>query len=184
MATSYRYVDSPMAPSAVLDWFQCLPYPPTRVQGSNCIWLFFEQEGTLAMNASGEMDPTQSPIVAIIPPRKRRDVLFTVGEVRFLTVSLNRRFPGLQRINSAFSRWLKRFECVYSLQPGSRNDWNYYLEGSVKNYETPIFALPAGLAALQAGQYFIAEADTEFVIDKVCASLRLRGIDCHQTQDS
>lgn len=56
--------------------------------------------------------------------------------------------------------------------------YGYYLEGTVKNISDSIYAFPDGLAAYQAGQYFVAESDNEFVLDRVCRALRLRGIDC------
>ncbi len=62
----------------------------------------------------------------------------------------------------------------------SNGEWSYYLEGSVKNYDPPVFALPSGFRALKAGQYFVAEDDTATRLDELCSSLRLRGIHCEK----
>lgn len=56
--------------------------------------------------------------------------------------------------------------------------YGYYLEGTVRNISDFIYAFPDGLAAYLTGQYFVAESDNEFVLDRVCRTLRLRGIDC------
>ena len=75
----------------------------------------------------------------------------------------------------AFSRWLSSFECVFSQRP-KIDQYNYYLEGSIQNYDPPVFAFDSGLAALHAGQYFVDVNETEFRLDTICRYLRLRGV--------
>ena len=55
---------------------------------------------------------------------------------------------------------------------------NTTLEGSVRNYDPPVFALPSGLDALNSGRYFVDHRDNAYVLDKLCKALRLRGIQC------
>jgi hypothetical protein len=64
--------------------------------------------------------------------------------------------------------------CERASTPG---DWDYYLEGSIRNYDDKVFALPSAMDALRRGQYFVADNDDDFVLDKVCKSLRLRGVE-------
>jgi len=64
---------------------------------------------------------------------------------------------------------------VFARSSGA-GDWDYYLEGTLKRSDSKIFALPAAFSALQRGQYFVADDDNEFVLDKLCRSLRLRGV--------
>ena len=179
MGTTYRFIADPCEPSEVLAWFRTLPSPPEEIQGNGCLWLFFSKEGPLARaGADGAVDPKQSPVATVFIPRVRRGVLWTVGEVHFLATPLRQRFPGVHKVSSAFGKWLSGHECVFSNQPGFNGEWSYYLQGSVKNFDPPVFALPSGFRALKAGQYFVAEDDTVARLDEVCSSLRLRGIHC------
>jgi len=144
------------------------------------MWLYFREMGSLAKTATGSIGVRQSPLVALFPPRVRRGILWTVGEVHFLPSPLRERFPRLNKISTSLKKWLQTFECVYSNKPGHRNDWNYYLEGAVKNFDPPIYALRGSLEALRRGQYFVAEDDTDLVLDKLCSRLRLRDVRCRQ----
>jgi hypothetical protein len=95
--------------------------------------------------------------------------------LHFLPTPLARLFPKLNRISRKFSAWLRRFDCVFS--PGNvAGEWDYYLEGTLRNGGTPIYAMPQAMAALRSGQYFISGNDTDYVLDKLCRSLRLRGV--------
>jgi len=58
----------------------------------------------------------------------------------------------------------------------SGGQWDYYLEGGVRNVSEEIFALPEGMAALERGQYFIWQGDSEGRLDTVLRMLRLRGV--------
>ena len=115
-------------------------------------------------------------MVSVFLPVRKRGVLTTIGEVHFLATPLSE-FPGLHRINKRFRDWLSANPCVYSHKPGFAHEWDYYLEGSAKNWDPEIFALPAGMQALQNGSYFVAGDDNDFVLDRVCQSLELRGVE-------
>jgi hypothetical protein len=55
--------------------------------------------------------------------------------------------------------------------------WDYFLEGSARNWDPDIFALPTGMTALQSGSYFVAASDNEERLDLVCRILQLRGVE-------
>lgn len=67
---------------------------------------------------------------------------------------------------------------MFSNKPGSANEFDYYLEGSIRNYDPPLYAFPSGLAALTQGQYFVSDDDEAPRLESICKALRLRGIDC------
>ena len=133
--------------------------------------------GPLEHHDDGAIDPKTSPVVTIFEPRIRRAVLWTVGEVHFFSTPLRRLFPELHRLSSSFRQWLESQDLVFSNR-GNSNPWNCFLEGSVQNHDSPGYALPGGVEALSNGQYFVAEGDTAFMLDKICKALRLRGISC------
>jgi hypothetical protein len=179
MGTTYRFISDPSAPQEVAAWFRTLEAPPTEVPTERGATLYFKSAGQLAYKSDGVIDPKTSPLASMILPRIRRGVLWTVGEVHFLAAPLRQRFPALHKISSEFSKWLGSHECVYSNKSQS-NSYNYYLEGSIQNYDPPVFAFPSGIEALRKGQYFVADDDSEFRLDKLCQSLRLRGVVCSQ----
>ncbi|ARN22296.1 hypothetical protein A4W93_21655 [Piscinibacter gummiphilus] len=131
-------------------------------------------------NADGRVDAKASPVASIFLPRIRRGALWTVGEVHFLATPLRERFPAVHKISTAFSKWLSTQECVYS-NKRKINPFSYYLEGSVQNHDPEVFAFESALSALNAGQYFVTEDDTEFRLDAICKMLGLRGVECRDS---
>jgi hypothetical protein len=109
-------------------------------------------------------------------PIQKRGVLTTIGEVHFLATPLSA-FPGLNKLNKRFRDWLRENPCVYSHRPDFAHEWDSFLEGSAKNWDSDIIALPGGRAALQRGSYFVADNDNDFVLDRVCRALQLRGVE-------
>jgi len=128
------------------------------------------------MQSHGTVDFNRSPVVSVFLPRVQRRVLWTVGEVHFLATPLREQFPALHKISSAFAKWLASYECVFTRKGGS--PYAYYLEGSVMNFDSPVFAFPSGIRALRAGQYFISDNDINYKLDQLCQKLRLRGVEC------
>jgi hypothetical protein len=114
--------------------------------------------------------------VNVFLPVRKRGELTTIGEVHFLATPLSA-FPGLNKVNKLFRKWLLENPCVYSHRPDFVHEWEYFLEGSAKNWDGDIHALPAGIVALQSGSYFVADCDNDFVLDRVCRSLELRGVE-------
>lgn len=170
MGTTYRFLATVEEASAVLDWFRTLPEQPVEsVREDGCLF-YFRDSGPL------DSDAKKSPIVNVFLPVKKRGVLTTLGEVHFLATPLSA-FPGLNKINKRFREWLGTNPCVYSHRPNFVYEWDYFLEGSAKNWDVDIHALPAGMAALQCGSYFVAGDDNDFVLDRVCRTLELRGVE-------
>ena len=77
-----------------------------------------------------------------------------------------------------FQTWLKQYPIVWERQRDGEEGYGYYLEGGIKNVANRIFGLPLGLAAFEAGQYFVADHDNEPRLDSLCQVLRLRGVNC------
>lgn len=94
MGTTYRFMEAPNEPSAVLAWLRSLPRPPKEIPGRGGLWLHFDEFGPLLAAREG-LDRNGSPLVTFFPPRVRRGILWTVGEIHFLATPLRTRFPGL-----------------------------------------------------------------------------------------
>jgi hypothetical protein len=177
MGTTYRFIEQPGTPSEVMAWFRALPQPPNEIPTESAMVLHFHEFGSLVYDSDRKVDMRQSPVVSVYLPQERRGALWTVGEVHFLATPLRKSFPQLHKISAAFSSWLATHDCVYSNKSAS-NVYDYYLEGSVKNFDSPVFALNSGITGLRAGRYFIADQDNDFVLDKLCRALALRGVKC------
>ncbi len=177
MGTTYRFIESPLEQSQVIEWFRSEASEFQEIETKGGYVLYFKNLGELTHTADGEIDARNSPIVTIFIPKVIRGALWSVGEIHFLSTPLKQKFPELHKLSSALNKWLGRFTCVYSNKPGAVNEWNYYFEGSTKNYDPPIYSFPSGLHALMKEQYFISDSESEFVVEKLCKSLKLRGVE-------
>ena len=177
MGATHRFIADPTEPSETLEWFRSLSQAPIETPSERGFVLSFPTHGSLSYRPDGSIDPGGSPVATVFLPRVRRGQLWTVGEVHFLSTSLRQKFPSLHKVNSSFGKWLSQLECVYS-NKRPENPFGYYLEGSVKDYDLPVFAFGSGLRALQNGRYFVADGDNEARLDSLCKALRLRGVDC------
>jgi hypothetical protein len=179
MATTFRFVANPEEGQTLLDWFSTLTDPPRVHPTPDGVALFFEQFGRLVKTATNEVDVKRSPVVLLLSPQVKHGVLWTVGEVQFLPERLQSSFPGLQQVLTGFREWARTFPVVFR-QPRppetSGGAWDYYLEGGIRNVSKEVFALPAGLAALERGQYFVWHGDSEGRLDTLLRTLRLRGV--------
>ncbi len=180
MGTTYRFIEEPRQPSEVLEWFRALPHPPFEHATPRGLVLYFRELGALVYDDDGQVDPTKCPVANLFLPQTKRGVLWTVGELHFLATPLRRLFPELHKISKRFSNWLSARECIFASASAS-NPYDYFLEGSVRNLDCPIYALESGLAAIRRERYFVAEHDNDFVLNKVCRALRLRGVECAET---
>jgi hypothetical protein len=179
MATTFRFLASAEEAQTVLNWFERLPEPPHVHPRADGAALFFRQFGPLVMTVTNEVAVKQSPVVLFIRPQVRHGILWTAGEVQFLAERMRSSFPGLQKTLTSFRQWMRSFPVVFRqprLPETSGGPWDYYLEGGIRNMSDEIFALPAGMAALERGQYFVWQGDTEERLDTVLKSLRLRGV--------
>ncbi len=177
MGSTYRFISAPRGYPEVLPWFRELKNPPREVMTDRSTVLLFEDLGPLRYADDGTVDGKSSQVASLFLPTVRRGVVWTVGELHFLATPLRKLYPGLHRIASEFSKWLEDHECVFS-NKRSENPYNYYLEGSIRNHDAPVFAFDSGMNAFLCGRYFVGEADNEVVLDKLCKQLRLRGINC------
>ena len=179
MATTFRFLASPQEGQTVLDWFARLPEPPHVHPRPDGAALFFRQFGPLAMTGANEADPKRSPVVLLILPQVRQQILWTAGEVQFLPERMRSSFPGLQKVLTSFRDWLRSFPVVFRLPrlpETSGGSWDYYLEGGLRSVSDEIFALPTGMAALERGQYFVWQGDSQARHDTLLKQLRLRGV--------
>jgi hypothetical protein len=179
MATTFRFLASPEEGQTILDWFARLSEPPHVHLRPDGAALLFRKFGPLAMATANEADPKRSPVVLLVLPQVRHGILWTAGEVQFLPERMRSSFPGLQKVLKRFRDWLRGFPVVFRqprLPESSGGSWDYYLEGGLRNVSDEIFALPAGVAALERGQYFVWQGDTEARLDTILRSLRLRGV--------
>jgi hypothetical protein len=178
MGVTYRFIADPQEPSHVLKWFGSLESPPKQITKEWGAWLFFREMGPFSRKIDGSIDVEKSPLVLVVLPVRKRGVLWTVGEVHIRATPLRKVFPELNAVKARFLNWLRSFECVFSGESECRVEWDYHLEGSVRNYDAPIFASPSGLSALRSGQYFVSDDDNDLVLEDLCRSLRLRGVQC------
>ncbi|UVE70088.1 hypothetical protein L2Y90_33750 (plasmid) [Burkholderia pyrrocinia] len=176
MGTSYRFIADPADGAAVLNWFRALKEPPLEVATALHTVLYFSHLGELHHAADESVDAEKSPIVTVVHPRTAREALWTVGEIHFRTGALRRLYPSLYRVSQALALWLDDYPCIYSVKDRD-NEYSYYLEGTVKNETSPIYAFQSGLDALSNERYFVGARDNDAVLDKVCKTLKLRGVD-------
>jgi len=170
MGTTYRFLSTVDEASAVLNWFRELADRPVESVREDGVLFYFREFGSLESAAK------KSPVVNVLLPVRKRGVLTTIGEVHFLATPLSA-FHGLNKINKRFRAWLAENPCVYSHGPDFAHEWDFFLEGSAKNWDPEIYALPEGMAALQRGSYFVAANDNDSVLDRVCRALELRGVE-------
>jgi hypothetical protein len=175
MGVTIRFIDVPGA-NSVLAWLRARPEKPEEVATDRSTVLYYRAFGPLTYDAEGTIDTTASPVATLFFPRPCRGALWTVGEIHFLASNMRRTFPGLNRTATELRRWLSSFQCVF--EPGQPTQFAYYLEGSTRNADSPIYALPGGLDALNGGQYFVSDSESDGRIEALCGQLRLRGVEC------
>jgi hypothetical protein len=171
-----RFVEAPEASCSALEWFRNQGLAPNEHVFDWGTALYFSSLGQLHHNSDGSIDSERSPVVTVHVPQVRRGILWTVGEVRFCPLPLSQ-FPELERLRRSFLRWFQKCPLIYDHHPSGEHEFDYYLEGSTKNWG-PIRAFPSGLVALKNGQYFISRLETNGSLEKLCRTLALRGVIC------
>jgi hypothetical protein len=175
MNTTYRYLAVDGEGGAVRDWFDGLDPSPVTVHVDRGAWLHFGDAGPLVFDATGNIEVQDSPLVSVFPSRRVRGVLWTAGEVHFVTKGLRHRYPGLDQVRRQFDTWMNELDLVYDGRPG---EFDFLLEGSIRNFDSPLFAFGGAAAALRSGSYFVSEDDSGVVLDDVCRRLALRDVRC------
>jgi hypothetical protein len=146
MGTTFRYLAVGDEAAAVLDWFRAQPDPPEVVAKPYGSLLYFRALGRLAQSPDGSgVDVRRSPLVSLFGPTRKRGILWTAGEVHFLPTPLRLTFPVLHSLSRRFGRWLSGFDRVFSQVPTFRREWDYYLEGSLRNYDVDIYSMPQAM---------------------------------------
>jgi hypothetical protein len=92
-------------------------------------------------------------------------------------IEVVQRNPALHRICQSFAEWFRNSELVFGQKSGAPSAWNYYLEGSIRNFDAELFALPQAMEALRQGQYFVHYRDNQLRLETLSRALRLRGYD-------
>jgi hypothetical protein len=180
MAGTFRYLGVDGEGNSVAAWFAAREPGPKFMNMDHGSTIYFSHLCPLLTNELGQVDPKRSPLVTHFPTRQRRSILWTVGEVHFLPRNVRQQFPQLDRIQTDFKSWLGQFEPVLANQKGP---WDYYLEGSVRNYDSSVYGLPGAMATLRAGAtYFVGDDDSDSFIDGICRKLSLRGVHCGQAE--
>ena len=170
MGTTYRFLAEIDEARQIIDWFRELPEPPTESPHDEGILLYFGQFGPLLE------DSKSSPLVNVFLPKKTHEVLTTAGEVHFLASPM-KMFPQLVEMNRNFRKWIKQYQLVFTRKANHDNRYDYYLEGSIKNWDSDVFALPFAFEALCKGQYFVNHDDKGHLLDTLCKQLKLRGVE-------
>jgi hypothetical protein len=170
MGTTYRFLAETDEARLIIDWFRELPEPPTESLHEDGILLYFDKFGSLLE------DSKSSPLVNVFFPKKTHGELTTAGEVHFLTSPM-KKFPQLAEVNRKFRNWLKQYHLVFSRKAAHDNQYDYLLEGSIKNWDSDVYALPLAFDALGKGKYFVNHGDKGHLLDTLCKQLKLRGIE-------
>lgn len=170
MATTLYFLAAP-GDTGVIEWFHALTPAPEEFAHAGRQLLYFRDLGPLVRGPGDVVDLALSPLVSVIPPRITNHCLATVGEVHFLAGG-----DLLRPVLDNFRRWLGRPETAIQIAPAS-DDAGYFLEGEIKNIARKVYALPSGQAQLEAGRYFISDADAAGDQSALRKRLRLRGVD-------
>lgn len=177
MGSTFYFIEAPGGPGSVLSWFRNLDRAPEETPTKRGVVLYFRHFGPLVYDHDGAVDAKRSPVVNLVLPQVRRDILWTVGEVHFLVTPQRTQSQSIDNVARSFARWLKKHDVAYDQALKAENPLGYYLEGSSKNRGT-IYALPSGFSELKNGRYFVADQDNQVHLDRVCRALRLRGVVC------
>lgn len=174
-----RFIEAPGDACSVLEWFRQQDLRPEESSFDWGVALYFRSLGPLRLTPDGSIDAQTSPVISINVPLVRRQILWTVGEVHFLTMPLSQ-FSELQRLRRSFIAWFDEFPLICDNHPSGPHEFDYYLEGSAKNYG-PIRAFPSGLSALRSERYFVSCRETDGALSTLSKTLRLRGVNCAET---
>jgi hypothetical protein len=107
MGTTFRYLGVDDDQLLVWDWFDRHWPRPERLLLERGAVLHFHEIAPLAYAHGGQLDQRRSPLVSIIPPRRRRGILWTAGEVHFLATPI-RSLPAFDRVRASSARGLPR----------------------------------------------------------------------------
>lgn len=175
MASTYYYLAAPRE-HEILAWFRSQSDPPEEYPKEEGSALYFRQFAALAPDANGGFDVSRSPVVTVVEPQVRRKALWSIGEVHFLAKNAGSTLPAFDRVRKRFQRWIRQYPVAWDRKNDGVERHGYFLEGGIKNIAEQVFVLPSASAALETGQYFVAHEEGN--LDRICKTLRLRGVEC------
>lgn len=175
MAVRYHYLALEEDHRLVVDWFSALPDEATVDDRPDRRLLYFRAMAAHSLPLDVTVDQGKMPFVFIEKPQKRRGTLWTDAEVYFSPTPLKPQFLGLHKISQSFAKWLRQFDLVFSQKNAAQSEWLYYLEAGIQNLDNKLYALPAAMAALRGGQYFVHHRASSGQLDILAKSLWLRG---------
>jgi hypothetical protein len=174
MTERYYYLALEEDQRLVTDWFAALAHAVTVDENADRV-LYYFRDMAKEPPASSVLNQSRMPLVFLTKPQKRLGTLWTDAQVLFTPTPFRSQFPHLFKVHKAFGSWLRQFPLVFAQKSGSISDWNYYLEGSIRNYASELYALPNAMKALGKGQYFVHHRDRLTADSQLARTLRLRG---------
>jgi hypothetical protein len=175
MGVQYTFLATGADDQLVTDWFSALDQETTVDTNPERAVYYFRGQAKAPLPAADLIDQESTPLVFHYYSQTRRGSLLTASEVLFTPSPFKSQFPALHRTSQSFAKWLRGFDLVFSQPPGIESNWNYYLEGSIRNYAPQVYALPAAMELLRSGQYFVHRLDTPGRLDSLAKALQLRG---------
>jgi hypothetical protein len=139
------------------------------VSGQERVW--FKDLGELGDSLD------DSPVVLIDAPRQIANGLWTIGRLTFTPTGCRSRFPGLYAMLRRVRARLESETVVWSHRSPAEGQFNYFLEGTVRNHDYVLYGFPSALRSLQSGVYFVDCDETPGTMERLRRTLRLRGVD-------
>jgi hypothetical protein len=141
-----------------------------RSDGENHSRLWFKEYGDLGATLD------ESPVLLLYPPRQLADRLWTIGRIMFPQTHLQKKYPQLDKIKKTIRRELQKGILLWNWRRPQEGEFNYYLEGSIKNRNYEVFGMPSSLTYLRREGYFIEGEETTGSLDVLRKALALRGV--------
>ena len=159
----------------VAEWLNALQEERTVNDRADRTVYYFRGMANEPLPPIEQIDQEKTPLIFNIKPQRVRGTLWTDAEVEFTPVPLKAQFPRLYQIHLEFAKWIKSFDFVFSQKDNRFCEWNYYLEGGIRNFDAELYALPQAMKALRLGQYFVHHRKNVRGLEALAKTLRLRG---------
>ena len=117
-----------------------------------------------------------SPVVVFYPPRKLSDRLFTLGRFFFPQPELSKHFPAIARIRRKIEGDLKSTKVLWTRGASDSGQFDYYLEGSIRNQLRTVYGMQSSIPYLRQEGYFVLGDESEAFMETLRRRLALRGV--------
>jgi len=117
-----------------------------------------------------------SPVVVVYPPRMISDRLFTLGRFFFPQPQLSKRFPAIAKIRRKIESDLKCATVLWTLGATESGEFDYYLEGSIRNQLRMVYGMQSSIPYLRQEGYFVLGDESEPFMETLRRKLALRGV--------